>query len=713
MSGLARGPTRVLVIEDSATQAEALRTLLAGAGYDVTLAASGDEGLARFAADEFAVVISDIVMPGAVDGYEVCRRIKAGPRRDTPVMLLTSLSDPLDIIRGLECGADNFFTKAVEPGHLLERLRLLLTTRETRAQAKLRMGVKVFFMDREFTITAEREQILDLLISTFEDAVRQNRALRQREAELTAAQAQLARYAGSLERRLQSVLDNVPEVVFSMSPDATRIYYASPACTHVLGLSPDQVAADPSPFRAALHPDDQARVVASCLRAVEAGGPAALEFRIRRPDGAIRWIEGTLIPVADPEAAGVRLDGVMRDVTEQRRLAEQLRQAQKMEAVGQLAGGVAHDFNNLLTVITSYADILSEELALADPRREAVEEIRKAAASAAALTRQLLAFSRQQVLEPRVLDVNAVVAAAQKLLKRLLGEDIALVTALAPELGAVRADPGQLEQLIVNLAVNARDAMPEGGKLTIETANADMDEAYVRDHPLARPGRYVMLAISDTGVGMDEATQRHIFEPFFTTKEAGKGTGLGLATVYGIVKQSGGFIWVYSEPGHGTTFKIYLPRVDDPVEGVAAPAEARELPRGTETVLLVEDAAAVRAVTRQVLERLGYTVLEAPNGEVALHVATRHQGPLHLLLTDVVMPELGGRHLAERLTALRPELRVLYASGYTDDAVVRHGVLRPGTAYLQKPFTPELLARKVREVLDAPRGPAGSSGRGE
>ncbi|HXG45519.1 MAG TPA: response regulator [Gemmatimonadales bacterium] len=713
MSGLPRGPTRVLVIEDSATQAEALRALLAGAGYEVTLAASGEEGLARFAADEFAVVITDIVMPGALDGYEVCRRIKAGPRRDTPVILLTSLSDPLDIIRGLECGADNFFTKAVEPAHLLERLRLLLTTRETRAQAKLRMGVKVFFMDREFTITAEREQILDLLISTFEDAVRQNRALRQREAELRAAQTQLARYAGALERRLQSVLDNVPDVVFSMSADAAHIYYASPACTRVLGLSPEELVTDPSPFRAAIHPDDEARVIASCTRAVETGRPATLEFRIRRPDGALRWIEGRLIPVAEAEAAGVRLDGVVRDVTEQRRLADQLRQAQKMEAVGRLAGGVAHDFNNLLTVITSYADLLLEELALADPRRAEVEEIRKAAASAAALTRQLLAFSRQQVLEPRVLDVNAVVSAAQKLLKRLLGEDITLVTVLAPELGTVRADPGQLEQLIVNLAVNARDAMPEGGKLTIETANADMDEAYVRDHPLARPGRYVMLAISDTGVGMDEATQRRIFEPFFTTKEAGKGTGLGLATVYGIVKQSGGFIWVYSEPGHGATFKIYLPRVDEPVEGAPTSAEPRELPRGTETVLLVEDAAAVRAVTRQILERLGYTVLEAPNGEVALHVATKHQGPLHLLLTDVVMPELGGRHLAEQLTALRPELRILYASGYTDDAVVRHGVLRPGTAYLQKPFTPELLARKVREVLDAPRGPAESSGRAE
>jgi CheY-like chemotaxis protein len=366
-----------------------------------------------------------------------------------------------------------------------------------------------------------------------------------------------------------------------------------------------------------------------------------------------------------------------------------------------LAGGIAHDFNNLLTVITSYSDLLLEELGTEDPRRGDVAEIRKAGASAAGLTRQLLAFSRQQVLEPRVLDMNAVVSSAETLLKRLIGEDIELVTALAPRLGAIKADPGQLEQVIVNLAVNARDAMPEGGKITIETANVDMDVAYVRDHPLARPGPYVMLSVSDTGTGMDEQTQRRIFEPFFTTKEMGKGTGLGLATVYGIVKQSGGFIWVYSELDHGTTFKVYLPRVTEAVDAPTPRAQPKESPRGTETVLLVEDAAAVRAVSRQVLERLGYAVLEAPDGKAALHLATKHRGPIHLLLTDVVMPELGGRQLAEQLTALRPELKVLYVSGYTDDAVVRHGVLEAGIAYLQKPFTPEILGRRVREVLDA------------
>ena len=432
---------------------------------------------------------------------------------------------------------------------------------------------------------------------------------------------------------------------------------------------------------------------------------ADVEATWKRKDGRRVAVQLSVRAVRDAEGRVEFYETFVKDVTEQRRLETQLVQAQKMEAVGRLAGGIAHDFNNLLTVILSYSDLLLEDLPPDDPRRDDVVEIRKASEGAGALTRQLLAFSRQQVLQPRVLDLNAAVVHIGKLLGRVLGEDIHLATSLAPGLGAVKVDPGQLEQIVMNLAVNARDAMPQGGRLSIETANVEMDEEYVRGHPLAKAGPYVMLAVSDSGVGMDAVTQARIFEPFFTTKEAGKGTGLGLATVYGIVKQSGGFIWVYSEPGHGTSFKIYLPRVDEPVEQAAT--RPSDVVRGSETVLVVEDVAAVRAVTRQMLERQGYTVLEAPDAQTALQLAERHAGVIHLVLTDVVMPDLGGRELAARLVRVRPDMKVVYMSGYTDDAVVRHGVVQPGIAFLQKPFTPEGLARKVRSVLDGspPPGP--------
>ena len=695
-------PTRILVVEDSATQAEALRLLLEQHSYKVTVAPDGEHALALVAKSKVDLVLSDITMPG-ISGYELCRRIKTDlKRRDLPVVLLSSLADPMDIVHGLEAGADNYIAKPYQPDHLLQRIHHVLENQRRRRGTKIQLGLNVTVLGSSFTITSEKEQILDLLISTFEDAVEQNKQLRRREEELEAAKAELARYAGTLEQRLQSVLESVPDVVFSVSADLTELYYMSPACTGVLGFTPEEFAADPGLWRTLIHPDDRLRVIVLYEDVAKTARQANAEYRIQHRDGSVRWIDETIVPITDERGVVARLDGVARDVTEQRRLQEQLRLAQKMEAIGRLAGGIAHDFNNLLTVITSYSDLLLEEIGPQDPRRGDVDEIRKAAISAAGLTRQLLAFSRQQVLEPRVLDVNAVLTSAENLLKRLLSENVSLVTTLAPLLGAVKADPGQLEQVIVNLAVNARDAMPDGGKLTIETANVDMDEAYVRDHALARPGPYVMLGVSDTGSGMDEQTQRRIFEPFFTTKELGKGTGLGLATVYGIVKQSGGFIWVYSELGHGTTFKIYLPRVNEAVEAGTPRDQPKEAPRGTETVLLVEDAAAVRAVTRQVLDRLGYAVLEAPDGKAALHLATRHRGPIQLLLTDVVMPELGGRQLAEQLRSLRPELKVLYVSGYMDDAVVRHGVLEAGIAYLQKPFTPDTLARKVRAVLDVP-----------
>jgi len=386
---------------------------------------------------------------------------------------------------------------------------------------------------------------------------------------------------------------------------------------------------------------------------------------------------------------------------ENRRLEEQIRQSQKVEAIGRLAGGIAHDFNNLLTAIIGYSDLMLNNFGDNNPWSADLLEIKKAGERAAALTRQLLAFSRKQVLQPRVLDLNDVVADMDKMLRRLIGEDIELVTLFGRELGRVKSDPGQIEQIIMNLAVNGRDAMPQGGKLTIETTNVELDETYARKHVAVKPGPYVMLAVSDNGLGMDAETQSHLFEPFFTTKELGKGTGLGLSMVYGIVKQSGGNIWVYSEPGEGTVFKIYLPRVTEGVETWQPPInDQTEKLTGTETVLVVEDETVVRNLVRNILQRNGYTVLEANDGEEALRIAIRHEGTIHLMVTDVVLPKMSGRQLAERIAIIRSGMGVLYMSGYSDNAIVQHGVLDPGIAFLQKPFTPDALARKVREVLD-------------
>ena len=383
---------------------------------------------------------------------------------------------------------------------------------------------------------------------------------------------------------------------------------------------------------------------------------------------------------------------------------EQLRQSQKIEAIGQLAGGVAHDFSNLLGVILGYGEMAQRELGAEHPARARVNQMVKAAQRAADLTRQLLAFSRKQVMHPKLLDLNTVVANVEGMLDRLIGENINVVVQPALRLGTVKADPGQIEQVILNLAVNARDAMPKGGSLTLETANVDVDEDYAAAHPPLQPGRYVMLAVSDTGIGMDEATQQRIFEPFFTTKPEGQGTGLGLSTVHGIVKQSGGHLWVYSEPGRGTTFKVYLPWVDELPE-VARPAgPSTEAPRGHETILLVEDTEALKDVIRETLEERGYAVLLASNGEEALALGRERKGPIDLLLTDVVMPKLGGGDLARLFLALRPGTRVLYMSGYTDGAISQHGILGEGLMLLEKPFSGDKLARAVREALDRPTG---------
>jgi two-component system cell cycle sensor histidine kinase/response regulator CckA len=388
-----------------------------------------------------------------------------------------------------------------------------------------------------------------------------------------------------------------------------------------------------------------------------------------------------------------------------RKSEEQLRQSQKMEAIGRLSGSVAHDFNNLLSVILSYSDLVLSDLKPIDPLRADIESIRRAGEKAADLTRQLLAFSRQQVLTPRTVDLTEILRESEKMLRRLLSEDIEIVTHYARSLSRVRVDPGQIDQVLLNLVVNARDAMPAGGKLTIETKDVELDDSYTTEHFGVASGPHVMLAVSDTGIGMDQQTQARIFEPFFTTKEIGKGTGLGLSTVFGIVKQSGGHIWVYSEPGGGTTFKLYLPVSEGGDPELLPEPPALTTLEGTETVLLVEDQDEVRRVAQAILRRHGYHVIEARNAGEALLTCERHPRTIHLLLTDVVMPQLSGRELAERLLTIRPEMRVLYMSGYTENVIVHHGILDSGIAYMQKPIVPDLLLRRVREVLDRPKKP--------
>ena len=664
------GAKRILVVDDNPENVHILINNLK-AQYDIICAVNGQSALeSAFSAPPPDLILLDIMMPG-MDGFEVCSRLKANA--DTwgvPIIFVTALGQEVDEAKGLNLGAVDFITKPFS-----------IPIVEARINAALRLKEE---MDRRIMLTRKLENLnQDLEMRVTE----KTNALKQAHAELQAS-----------EKKYRDIYENAPEGIFQTSFEG-RFLSANPAMARILGYSsPEDLLADATNIRQQLyvHPE-QRDVFIKLLKHQEA--IVGYELQFYKKDRQLVWVSISARVVRGDTGQPLFLEGFLTDISERKRLEEQLRQAAKMEAIGNLVGGVAHDFNNLMTAVIGYSDLLLSLLPSDDPSRKPMGLIRKAGLSAAALTQRLLAFSRKQVLQPLVMDLNATVTGTEKMLQRMIGEDIDLSAQLDPSLRPVLADAGQIEQVIMNLAVNARDAMPQGGKLSIETANAVLDEAYCREHIGVHPGPYVLLAVSDTGIGMDTETLSHMFEPFFTTKARDKGTGLGLATVYGIVKQSCGHIYVYSEPGRGTTFKVYLPVADKAfVEPAALPKE-KEV-KGMGTIMVVEDNATVRELAVAILEEHGYTVLTADCGRACLRQLIDYQGPLDLLLTDVVMPDLNGKALAQKLAERHPGLKVLFMSGYTDNVILRHGVLDQGIHFIQKPFTVHALAVKVREILE-------------
>jgi two-component system, cell cycle sensor histidine kinase and response regulator CckA len=688
----------VLAVNDEPDHLHLMSTLLNGAGYHVLTASDGCKAFDLAQHNHPHLVISDVAMP-CMDGIELCRRIRAETELQIIPILLVSAHrrDAASAIEGLEAGADEYLEAPYEPMRLIAHAARLVE--RSRSEAALHEADQRAV--KEYERLLNRIASLALALGRARELTVIFRAVLEFALASTPCDGLLISLynAEKQERRLAFVWSKDEEIDLSLLPAIPKM------------SGPQRRAVETGK---AVFTDDYQAAVAG-LKIVKAGrDPRVARSSLAVPMSVMGKIVGAIevqsFELADfrgehatamEMAANLAANAIenVRLLEREHEQGEQLRQSQKLEGIGRLAGGIAHDFNNLLTAINGYSDLMLRRLCEGDPLRRNAEEIRKAGERAASLTRQLLAFSRKQVLQPLVLDLNAVVADMDKLLRRLIGEDIDLVTSLEPKLGRVKADPGQIEQVVMNLAVNARDAMPRGGHLTIETRNVYLDKTYAHSHVSVHPGRYVMLAVSDTGIGIDAKIREHIFEPFFTTKEAGKGTGLGLSMVYGIVKQSGGNIWVYSEPGHGTAFKIYLPQIEEEASTESS-VIASEVVRGTETILLVEDEERLRELIREILEMEGYTVLAASNGHEALSICEQHEGTIDLLITDVVMPEMSGRELAESLEHNCSDVKVLFMSGYTDDAIVRHGVLEASAFFLQKPFTPDALSRKVREVLN-------------
>ncbi|MBI5505270.1 MAG: response regulator [Deltaproteobacteria bacterium] len=640
----------ILIVDDAPENLRILSRMLTDRGHRVRAAHSGQEALDAARSDPPDLVLLDIKLPD-LDGYEVCARLKAdAATRDVPVLFLSALNQTREKLHGFEVGGVDYIVKPFHPEEVLARVHTHLELRRLRARLETHVA--------EILRAEEELRKSEVKLRTIFDNVKVGIMLLDTELRVLETNRQMETWFPAIggERERQCFMS------VNTSGDAGPCQ----GCPCLLSL------ADGHTHEASL----------------EFGEP-----------GHLRTYRLVAAPIRDAGGKVVAVIDLVEDITEKISLEHQVRVSQRLEAVGHLAGGVAHDFNNLLTVINGYAGFVMEGLRKDDPMCADLAEIRKAGERATTLTRQLLAFSRKQILRPTVVNLNDVVTNMEKMLRRVIGEDVDLETAVAPDLGTIHVDPGQLEQMIVNLVVNSRDAMPAGGTLTIETANVDLDEDYARLHPDTTPGPYAMLCVTDSGHGMDKATQEHIFEPFFTTKEPGKGTGLGLSTVYGSVKQSGGSIQVYSEAGKGTAFRLYFPRISQPPQALAG-AAATAAATGSETLLVVEDEEAVRALAKRILGAAGYKVVTAANAGQALLLCERTREPIHLMLTDVIMPDMNGLELAQRLRDLRPEMKVLYTSGYTDNALAHRQILAEGMHFIAKPFRVAELAHKVREVLD-------------
>jgi len=805
--------TRILIVDDSPTQLELARTVLEEGGFEPEVAGNGEAALKKLKDTAFDLVISDIVMPG-MSGYELCRQIKSAPATEQlPVILLTTLKDPMDIVEGLECGADNFLTKPCEPEHLLARIKHLLENRQLRSEVKRRLDVdvEITFLGKRFSISSEREQILDLLIATFEDIVLKNSELEESQRQLAEASRRVEQYAQQLEGKVQvseakyrTLFEAANDAILVIDFETGEIKDANAEAMRLLDMPADELLA--ANFFDLLPAEGLLRRRRAFRDWIARGRAVATDVEFRRGDGSLlpaeisarrfqfdegetlvhaiirdlteikRWeaerahlatfpeesaeaifeiddegrvtymnpvceesfaelaAEGFRHALLDPLARDLEalrageldhLDhvatlgertyrlslshkvgrgltrGYVEDITERRSVEAQLQQAQKMEAVGQLTGGIAHDFNNLLTVILGNLQLLERRLAGDERLGKRIATALGAVERGATLTRQLMAFSRKQALQASLVNVNDVVAGLQSMLRRTLGDNVEIVTKLSEHLDPVEIDKHQFENALLNLSINARDAMPSGGKLVIETANVELDAAYCAKHAYVVPGPYVMVAVSDTGTGMPKEVQERVFEPFFTTKEAGKGTGLGMSMVYGFTKQSRGHVNIYSEEGHGTTIKLYFPRAEgEATSQDDAEATQSDETSGTETILVVEDDASVGEVAATLFEDLGYHVVRAKDGPDAVAILEQRED-IALLFTDVIMPGgMTGIVLAKEAVQRHPGLKVLYTSGYTANALTQNGHLSDQVELITKPYDLNQLARRVRKILD-------------